>query len=124
MGALIASVSGQTLNFASASSSAVAAANDPLLMLPASDAVAVMDIKRVFTEAMPRALPGNRGKLPEVNAEFDRFKTRRGIDLRSFDRLAAGMRFDDTATASNEERKVALAQGSFNAGAIVAAGRL
>jgi hypothetical protein len=105
-------------------SASIPAANDPLLMLPESDAVAVMDIKRVLTEAMPRALAGNPAKLAEVNAEIDRFKTRTGIDLRSFERLAAGMRFNDTASAVNEERKVAIARGSFNAGAIVAAGRL
>jgi hypothetical protein len=121
MGAVVASVSGQTTKSASVS---VPAANDPLVMLPASDAVAVIDIKRVLTEAMPRALEGNPARLAEANAEIDRFKTRTGIDLRSFDRVAAGLRFNDRSSAADEERKVAIARGTFNAGAIVAAGRL
>ncbi|MGB7922732.1 MAG: hypothetical protein WCF57_05750 [Pyrinomonadaceae bacterium] len=99
-------------------------ANDPLVMLPASDAVAILDIKRLLAEAMPRALEGNPARLAEANAEIDRFKTRTGIDLRSFDRIAAGFRFEDSASAAKEERTVAIAHGTFNSGAIVAAGRL
>lgn len=121
IGAVASRVSSQTTKVASAST---VAANDPLVMLPASDAIAVIDIKRVLTEAMPRALTGNPARLAEANAEIDRFKTRTGIDLRSFDRIATGMRFDDTSSAATEERKVAIAHGTFNSGAIVAAGRL
>jgi hypothetical protein len=115
-------VSSQTAKVASASA---LAANDPLMMLPVSDAVAIVDIKRLLTDAMPRALTGNSARLAEANAEIDRFKTRTGIDLRSFDRLAAGFRFDDRSSAeTDEERKVAIARGTFDSGAMVAAGRL
>ena len=121
MGAVVVFASGQTTKLLSTSTPA---ANDPLLMLPASDAVAVVDIKRLLTEAMPRTLAGNPARLAEANAEIDRFKTRTGIDLRSFDRIAAGIRFDDRATAATEERRVAIAHGTFDAGAFIAAGRL
>jgi hypothetical protein len=121
MSGAVASISGQTTKSATVSAPA---ANDPLVMLPASDAVAIIDIKRVLTEAMPRALEGNPARLAEANAEIDRFKTRTGIDLRSFDRIAAGLRFNDRSSAADEERKVAIARGTFNAGAIVAAGRV
>jgi hypothetical protein len=122
VGAVVGRVSSQTAHVASVPVSA--ATNDPLLMLPASDAVAIVDTKRLLTEAMPRALEGNPARLAEANAEIDRFKTRTGIDLRSFDRIAAGFRFDDRASATTEKRTVAIAQGTFNSGAIVAAGRL
>ena len=121
MGAVLISASGRTTKLLSTST---IAANDPLLMLPASDAVAVVDIKRLLTDAMPRTLANNPARLAEANAEIDRFKTRTGIDLRQFDRIAAGFRFDDTSTPANEERKVAIAHGTFNANAFVAAGRL
>jgi hypothetical protein len=122
MGAVAVSVSSQTTRLVS---TPTLAANDPLLMLPASDAIAVIDVKRLLTEAMPRALNANPTRLAEANAEIDRFKTRTGVDLRSFDRIAAGLRFDDRATAAaDEERKVAIAHGTFNADAFVAAGRL
>ena len=121
MGGVVASASGQTKKSVSVN---VPAANDPLVMLPASDAVAIIDVQRVLTEAMPRALEGNPARLAEANAEIDRFKTRTGIDLRSFDRIAAGLRFNERSSAADEERKVAIARGTFNAGAFVAAGRL
>jgi hypothetical protein len=114
-------LSSQTAKVAAAS---VPAANDPLVMLPVSDAVAIVDIKRLLTDAMPRALADNSARLAEANAEIDRFKTRTGIDLRSFDRIAAGFRFDDRSSAATEERKVAIARGTFDSGAMVAAGRL
>ena len=121
MGAVAVCVYGQTKNSVSAST---LAASDPLLMLPASDAVAVIDVQRLLTEAMPRALAGNPARLAEANAEIERFKTRTGIDLRSFDRIAAGMRFGNRSSAATEERKVAIAHGTFDAAAFVAAGRL
>lgn len=122
-GAVAVRVSSQTAKVAPASAPA-ASANDPLVMLPASDAVAVLDIKRLMTEAMPRALSGNPTRLAEANAEIDRFKTRTGIDLRSFDRIAAGARFDDKSSADDEGYNTVIARGTFNSGAIVAAGRL
>jgi hypothetical protein len=108
----------------SASASASASPDTLTSSLPASDAIATIDIKRLLTDAMPRALDGNPQRLAEANAEIDRFKTRTGIDLRSFDRIAAGMRFDDKSSAATEASKVAVARGSFDSGAFVAAGRL
>jgi hypothetical protein len=119
--AVVAVVNSQTTKLASTPTTA---ATDPLMALPASDAVATVDVKRLLTEAMPRALDSNPTRLAEANAEIDRFKTRTGIDLRSFDRIAAGVRFDDTSSTGSEERKVAIARGSFNANAFVAAGRI
>jgi hypothetical protein len=119
--AVVAAVNGQTTKLATSST---VAATDPLLALPASDAVATIDVKRLLNEAMPRALDSNPARLAEANAEIDRLKTRTGIDLRSFDRIAAGMRFDDRSSNPSEERRVAIARGSFNAGALVAAGRV
>ncbi len=118
---LAAFASSQTTKPASALSPAT---GDLLTALPASDAVATVDIKRLLTDAMPRALDSNPTRLAEANAEIDRFKTRTGIDLRSFDRMAVGARFDDKSSAVTEASKVAIAHGSFDAGAIVAAGRL
>ena len=120
----VVAVSSQTTTKLASTSTPTAAEADPLMALPASDAVATVDVKRLLTEAMPRALDSNPARLAEANAEIDRFKTRTGIDLRSFDRIAAGMRFDDRSSTGSEERKVAIARGSFNANAFVAAGRI
>ncbi len=93
--------------------------------LPASDAVMFIDVRRLLTEAMPRALAGNPAKLAEVNADIDGFKARTGIDARSFDRVAVGARFTNPREGITKiDNIVAIAHGTFNAGALTAAGRL
>ncbi|HEV7857051.1 MAG TPA: hypothetical protein VGO91_00230 [Pyrinomonadaceae bacterium] len=93
-----------------------------LSALPASDAVMLIDLQRLLRDAMPRVL--DQAKLAQANAEIEKFKTRTGIDPRSFDHLAVGMRFNSLPSGMTKVNSVALAHGSFNAGAMVAAGRL
>ncbi|MCA1557910.1 MAG: hypothetical protein LC731_05145 [Acidobacteria bacterium] len=100
-----------------------ATAQDPLTMLPASDAVVTTDIKRVLNEALPRALQSDQAKLTQINADIDKFKTRTGVDLRSIERLALGVRFREVGQATRMET-VGIARGTFRADIIVAAGRL
>lgn len=95
------------------------------MSLPASDAVVFVDMRRLLTEAMPRALAGDGAKLAEVNADLDEFKMRTGIDARSFDRIAVGARFTNpSAGVTKIENVIAVANGTFDAGAFAAAGRL
>jgi len=49
--------------------------------LPASDAIAVVDVKRMLNETMPGILGGDAAKLAEANAEVDKFKTKTGRRL-------------------------------------------
>jgi hypothetical protein len=100
-----------------------AAAQDPLTMLPASDAVVTADVRRIVSEALPRALASDPAKLTQVNADIDRFKTRTGVDLRSIERMALGVRFHEVGQATRMET-VGIARGTFRADIIVAAGRL
>jgi hypothetical protein len=93
-----------------------------LSSLPASDAIMLIDLQRLLRDAMPRVL--DQAKLAQANAEIEKFKTRTGIDPRSFDRVAVGMRFNSLPGGMTKVTTVALAHGSFNAGAMVAAGRL
>jgi len=99
------------------------AANDPLRLLPASDVVATIDIKRLINETLPRVMANDPAKLAKINAEIDNFKTRYGLDPRSFERAAVGMRFNTSGNVTTTDT-VAIARGSFNANAITAAGRL
>lgn len=92
--------------------------------LPASDAVALVNVKRVLAEALPKLLSGNSVKLAEVNSQIEQFKTRTSLDPRSFDELALGMRYSYPSVGITKIDTVAVARGSFNAGAIVAAGRV
>lgn len=120
----------------------VATTQDPLIMLPASDAVVTADVNRVLNDALPRAFSNDKTKMTQINADIDRFKTRTGVDLRSIERVALGVRFrelnGDGAQAKRTEtaqgaapaagptrmETVAIARGTFNADVIVTAGRL
>jgi len=86
--------------------------------LPASDAIAIIDAKRMLNETMLQILGGDAAKLAQANAEVDKFKTKTGIDLRSFDRVAIGVRYAYPDPKTTKLETVAIAHGSFNAGAI------
>ena len=49
-----------------------------LSRLPASDAVALIKVRRVLGEAVPK-LADTSAKLAEVNRQIDDFKTRTGL---------------------------------------------
>ena len=100
------------------------AANDPLTMLPTSDAVLTVDVQRVLNDALPRAFADDAERLAKINSEIDAFKTRTGIDPRAFDRIAVGMRFDSTPAGKTTTRTIVIAHGTFNAATLIAAGRL
>ena len=98
----------------------------PTLMssLPQSDAVAQVKMRQLLSEAMPRILAGNPAKLSEVNASMDRFKDRTGLDPRMFQEVALGIRFTYPSEGVTKVQTVALANGTFSAAAMVAAGRV
>ena len=98
----------------------------PTLMssLPESDAVAQVKVKQLLNEAMPRILANNPAKLSEANASIERFKERTGLDPRMFQQVALGLRFTYPSEGVTKVQTVALANGSFSAPAMVAAGRV
>ena len=102
------------------------AAAVPTLMssLPESDAVAQVKMQQLLNEAMPRIFASNPAKLSEVNASIDRFKERTGLDPRMFQQVAVGARFTYPSEGVTKVQTVALANGTFSAAAMVAAGRV
>ena len=94
-----------------------------LSYLPFSDAVAVIDVHRLMTEALPRIFSGDLAKLAQVNTEVEKFKTRTGIDPRTFDRVALGVRYAYPSATVTKLETVAIAHGTFDARAVIAAGR-
>ena len=112
--------------FAQKGRTAPAAKTAPSLLtdLPQSDAVALVNVRQLLDQAVPKILAENPAKVAEVNAEIQKFKTKTGIDPRSFDQLALGMRYSYPATGITKIETVALARGTFNAAAFVAAGRI
>jgi hypothetical protein len=98
----------------------------PALMasLPESDAVAQVKVQQLLSEAMPRILANNPTKLSEVNASIDRFKERTGLDPRMFQQIALGVKYTYPSEGITKLQTVALANGSFSANAMMAAGRV
>jgi len=95
-----------------------------LSALPPSDAVAIINVSRVFSEVLPKLLAENPTKLADINNELAKFKTQTGLDPRSFDQVALGLSYKYPREGITKISTIALARGSFNAGAMVAAGRL
>jgi hypothetical protein len=95
-----------------------------LSSLPPSDAVAIVKVKKVLDDVLPRLFAGNPEKLARINSEIEQFKTRTAIDPRSFNELALGTRYTYPAPGITKLDTVAIASGTFNAGALAAAGRM
>ena len=95
-----------------------------LASLPQSDAIAQVKVKKLLTDVMPRVLANNSGKLAELNANIENFKTRTGLDPRSFDEVALSVRYTYPSEGVTKLITAALARGTFSPGAMVAAGRL
>jgi hypothetical protein len=96
----------------------------PLSLLPPSDFVAFVNVKRLLNEAAPKVLADNPAKLTQFNAEIDKFKTQTGIDARSFETIAVGMRYQHPSPNITTTDTVVIARGTFNSGALLAAARL
>ena len=92
--------------------------------LPASDAVAQVKVRQLLNDVLPQLLASNSTKLAEVNADIDRFKDRTGLDPRMFEEIALGVRYVHPSEGVTKLRTVALANGAFSAGAMIAAGRV
>ena len=91
--------------------------------LPASDAITVVDVKRMLNETMPSILGGDAAKLAEASVEVDKFKTKTGVDLHSMDRVVIGIHYTYPTATSTRLETVAIAHGTFDARAVVASVR-
>ena len=96
---------------------------DATSYLPASDAIALIDVRRLLNETMTSILAGDKAKLATANAEIDKFKTRTGIDLRSFDRLVLGVRYTYPSERVTKLETVGIANGKFDAKGLEAAAK-
>ena len=111
-------------SFAHAPSANAATAADALSYLPASDAIALIDVRRLLNQTLPRILAQDPAKLAQANAEVEKFKARTGIDPRSFDRVVLGTRYVYPSPNVTKLETVAIAHGTFDAKALAAAGRI
>lgn len=91
-----------------------AQANQLAGLLPKSEGVAVIDMKRVTTEAVPQLLMGKIDMLAQINNHVEEIKNQIGIDLRQFEQVAAGVNFKPIAgTKQYDFEPIMLARGGF-----------
>ena len=102
----------------------VADTSGMVAMLPDSDAVAVIDIKRFLSSALPQILSANPSMLGEVNKFLDEAKAKSGIDFRQFEHVAAGVTVIKTGEKDFDFDAVVIARGQINAGALLAAAKI
>lgn len=119
-----ASISAQTKSATASQATAQASTVAPLSQLPPSDFVAFVNVKRLINEAAPKVFADNPEKLAQFNAEIDKFKTQTGIDARSFESIALGMRYQHPTPNVTTADTIVIARGTFNSGALLAAARL
>jgi len=80
----------------------------------------MVDVRRLLSEALPRAFNNNAAELARVNSEIDKFKATTGLDARLFERVAVGVSYKQTATGQMLVEPVAIARGTFKPGALAA----
>ena len=97
---------------------------DLMAFVPQSDALMLVDVRRLLNETLPRIFGGDAAKLAQVNADVDKLKARTGIDARSFDRVVVGVRFTYPSPTVTRTETIAIARGTFNSKALLTAGRI
>lgn len=93
-------------------------------LLPNSDGVAVLDVKRFLNTALPQFLSGNQKMLGEVNAAIDTAKTKTGIDFRQFETVAAGFTIKHIKEKEYDFDPVIIARGNISVGGIFGAAKI
>lgn len=94
-----------------------------LASLPASDAVMSVDVRRLLSDALPRAYNSNPAELARINSEIDKFKADTGLDARQIERLVVGVSYKQTATGKTLVETVAIARGNFRNASFSASNR-
>jgi hypothetical protein len=89
-------------------------------LLPASDGVVTLNMRRVLTEALPQVLSSNQQMLGEILGKLDEVKNNTGLDLRQFEQIAVGISGKKISAREMAFEPVVLARGTFNAGALLA----
>jgi hypothetical protein len=89
-------------------------ANPLVAMLPASDAVATVNGKRFFGEAITNVLLSNQKLLGDFVADLDSIQAKTGVDFRRFDSFAVGVNIIRKESNDFDFDPVVIARGTDN----------
>ena len=98
--------------------------NPLVAKLPASDAVAIVDARRFFDQALPQLLASKQEMLGKLTGHMNEFQTKTGIDIRKFDQLVIGANIKNRGPKDMDADFVMLARGSMNVGSLLAAAKI
>lgn len=121
---LVLNLGGSTLADTRAMAAKRARADQLVALLPASDGVVTIDVKRFFGEALPKLLSNNQPMLAEIVAHIQEAKARIGIDVRQFEYLTAGISARKIADKKYVLDPVMIARGQVNTSALIGAAKL
>jgi hypothetical protein len=93
-------------------------------LLPASDGVINIDLKRLMNEALPQMFATNPEMMTEINGKITEVQDRTGIDLRQFEQVAVGIAFKQVSAKEVDFAPLILGRGKFNAGALLALAKM
>lgn len=88
-------------------------------LLPVSDGVITIDMRRLVGDALPQVLASNQPMLNDILGTFDRIKNDTGVDLRQFEQIAVGVSGKKISATEMTFEPIVLARGTFNAGAFL-----
>ncbi len=94
--------------------------NPLVASLPASDAVISFDAQKFLNNALPQLLGADSPQMARINTHLDEIKSQAGLDLRSFEFVAAGLKYKQVSPTEIDLEPVILASGKFNSAALMA----
>ena len=92
-------------------------------LLPASESVVTLDVKRFFNDAFPMLLSSNQPMLAKMTGEIEKFQARFGVDVRQFDSIAVGSNVRQVAEKKYDFDPVVIARGAVSSASIIAAAK-
>lgn len=93
-------------------------------LLPESDGVVTLDIRRFFGVALPKILSANQPMLNSVLVKIDEMKSKTGIDIRQFDYLAAGVTAKKISVKEYDVEPVVIVRGQISSGSLIGTAKL
>ncbi|MEO7673750.1 MAG: hypothetical protein ABIU09_06700 [Pyrinomonadaceae bacterium] len=124
LGVLMLNLTGSTFADLKGKKSARSQATQLAMLLPASDGVVTLDVKRFFGVALPKLLTANQPMLNGILAKIDEMKAKTGIDIRQFEYIAAGVTAKKITEKEYDLDPVVIARGQINAGGLIGAAKL
>jgi hypothetical protein len=100
------------------------ASNDPLVSLPASDVVGFLDCRRLINEIVPLVLSKDPAMLARMIVALDEVNKKTGVNIRSIERIAVGLRFYGATFDKVNKADVGIAiivHGNFDPGKFILA---